>query len=1085
MPKFEAKRMLLIGLGSTGNQILNEVQDKIRWEFGDPNAMSWVRYLGIETHTGTRELPPTDTVYITLEENEYQTVLRTPEVFQEQLHLQDWLDMPRIRSAGMTSVKTGAGNNRMIGRLAFFSTRNFTAIRDNIQQRVNQLNQLGQIEAQKTLSDAFSGAPWEVAFDDPGIEIITVGTLCGGTCSGIFLDFGYLLRRLNRDMGLSADTRAILTLPHTGVTNTLHGANAYSALMELDYFSDTVNTYYAKYPDLPNRTDHIGQTPYDRAFLIESGGIDQTATTRLNNVAAQYIYARLMFRPVREKTDGSAIDPVANHFEQVSLCGAPQRYYTFGLANLEYPTTQIRRACSARLAGAALGSWLSPYAAPVDAGWMRQIQVEPGILTNRLLDRSGSAVTKAVEDAVRNYARRSEQNLSLLAEMESGLPAVFDAVGPNEPTFAELEPSLVRKTVEGNWKTVYAAVRQEWQARVERVLSGSDSGDIRCGMDRVLKEAQAAFAWLQQETKRLQEKQAAASQRSASDEMMAQMRRERTNARAVGDDPLLGIALWKSQALRHHIQRAEKFALRYVQERAQFVVEAYGLTALYQELEGLARRIIARIESGANPTGVQATVQRLHEHFQSDYTRLASTVPNTPGRVVFTPKDKNDQGNNTVDIAAERTMTALGASTGDFNGLNPPQVEQRLHQKLIVRWMTDQRLTEELFREPASYWDVVRNEQELEQRRQINPRDLRLLEELTRDYFAAILNRSIVDEIGAQQMGALLPQVDQEADLQLPLNLGDPCHENDVAKSWKYLFHPSTEHNADVQGTLVASLAPLHIRNGAVEYGDLRRIAILQERCAFPLSTLTGLDRLEDLYSQLRNQGKDLHNRADIVWAGIIRRAGQKQDLLRAEQLFVTAVALEVVQYLGLGATKPYRFTYPAFVGAMQTKELPADLRRAAYDLDLDSVVYTTLQKQTLGKIQELGVSTAAMLLRDFINAVGAPADAQARRQFRAPLPLYQKGDQVIASRLYGAIEAYLVDNAPPTYQQLIALMGSSQIRSYTFYPQGTRLPDGTEVRQPGFYCLCNQRLAPPDGEAHIPTSCPLCGRKLVVNAIN
>src|SRR5205807_6516882 len=118
--------------------------------------------------------------------------------------------------------------------------------------------------------------------------------------------------------------------------------------------------------------------------------------------------------------------------------------------------------------------------------------------------------------------------------------------------------------------------------------------------------------------------------------------------------------------------------------------------------------------------------------------------------------------------------------------------------------------------------------------------------------------------------------------------------------------------------------------------------------------------------------------------------------------------------YLGLGAAKPYRFTYPAFVGGTQTRDLPADLRRAAYDLYLDAVVYTTLQKQTLGKIQELGVATAAMLLRDFINAVGAPDDALSRRQFRADFPLYQKGDQVTKSRLYGAIEAYLIDNEPP-----------------------------------------------------------------------
>ena len=98
MPSVDAKKVLLIGLGSTGNQVLKKVQEKIRWEFVPLEAMPWVRFLGVETDQATELLGPVDSKWITMEEQEMQGVIRRPADLNGKIALEDWIDMDRNSS---------------------------------------------------------------------------------------------------------------------------------------------------------------------------------------------------------------------------------------------------------------------------------------------------------------------------------------------------------------------------------------------------------------------------------------------------------------------------------------------------------------------------------------------------------------------------------------------------------------------------------------------------------------------------------------------------------------------------------------------------------------------------------------------------------------------------------------------------------------------------------------------------------------------------------------------------------------------------------------------------------------------------
>ncbi len=188
-------KTLVIGLGSTGTQVCNELVKRIEWELGSLERAPWVNFLAIETNSGERSPLRRSGDFYTIGFNnaEYQNVLTNPRAYTELIDLETWADMNTLRK--LPDPENGAGNIRMVGRLSLLYGDNYDRIRDAVVHRVERLRDLKEDQAQVARGALGDGSNPDIAFDHAGaVRVFVVGTLCGGTCSGLAPDFGYFLR---------------------------------------------------------------------------------------------------------------------------------------------------------------------------------------------------------------------------------------------------------------------------------------------------------------------------------------------------------------------------------------------------------------------------------------------------------------------------------------------------------------------------------------------------------------------------------------------------------------------------------------------------------------------------------------------------------------------------------------------------------------------------------------------------------------------------------------------------------------------------------------------------------------------------
>lgn len=118
------------------------------------------------------------------------------------------------------AIEDGASGIRPVGRLAFF--HNYRKIQEAIKVAENRTRG----HEKKLLEKGF--------LVEPGLNIFVVGSLCGGTGSGMFLDVAYSLRRAYSDKENQIVGYLIISPELYGNTPSMN-ANTYAALKELNY----------------------------------------------------------------------------------------------------------------------------------------------------------------------------------------------------------------------------------------------------------------------------------------------------------------------------------------------------------------------------------------------------------------------------------------------------------------------------------------------------------------------------------------------------------------------------------------------------------------------------------------------------------------------------------------------------------------------------------------------------------------------------------------------------------------------------------------------------------------------------------
>lgn len=228
------KRTLIVGLGSTGLDILHAFQDYWYERFNNTDT-SLVKLINIETHEGNKpESKPTGTMItqIFIENNGMrydklaEELCKKTNPLKEVYYLPwdwrwtnkiDWSTLKALQNAGAGGVRAGgrmllhspdkknqSNALEFVGKVKHTLNEEFKPI-ESVNDRVAKeiFESLGfskdqWVEGTKTSEDK-DGIPKSTQnphFEGKEIKAIVVGSLAGGTASGMFIDIGFILQNI-------------------------------------------------------------------------------------------------------------------------------------------------------------------------------------------------------------------------------------------------------------------------------------------------------------------------------------------------------------------------------------------------------------------------------------------------------------------------------------------------------------------------------------------------------------------------------------------------------------------------------------------------------------------------------------------------------------------------------------------------------------------------------------------------------------------------------------------------------------------------------------------------------------------------
>lgn len=272
---------LFVGLGTTGTNILIELRKLMAEEYGHA-GLPLFRYIAIETHgevnvQNTNQMDDYERINLiraTIPNVKPVRLKLTPGEPLYNPHLVDWLDreLLKIEAGGFMD---GASNIRMAGRLCLWE--NWPDVQATFANAIGAI--MAPATKRKTINilterKKIAGHP----LDDTGsIKVYVLGSLCGGSCSGMLIDVGYFFRYLLSAYGDKSRINGIFTTfdkNHAAKPDAMfniRSANCYASLLELNYYHHQETTYDITFPD-GQKIESTREKPFDYTLFVSPSG---------------------------------------------------------------------------------------------------------------------------------------------------------------------------------------------------------------------------------------------------------------------------------------------------------------------------------------------------------------------------------------------------------------------------------------------------------------------------------------------------------------------------------------------------------------------------------------------------------------------------------------------------------------------------------------------------------------------------------------------------------------------------------------------------------------------------------------------
>jgi hypothetical protein len=248
---------MVVGVGGMGTNTVRAVKRRFRNVWGSEQLPGMIQLLALDTEPLVNRL---DQEPLFADEFAYMgkfDATRLVANLDQHPEIARWWNYPSIP---LGYIHNGAKQLRPIGRLCFF--RNYVTFKQMLETKLANLDKIRDMETAQN-----RGFPVVGNYQ----LIYVVGSLCGGTGSGMFMDTVHRIRAAVRN---NARIVGIFFLPdvlENEISSDLQRrrirANAYAALKELNYFQET-QKFQALYPSEQRELPDTPYAPFDFIFLI-------------------------------------------------------------------------------------------------------------------------------------------------------------------------------------------------------------------------------------------------------------------------------------------------------------------------------------------------------------------------------------------------------------------------------------------------------------------------------------------------------------------------------------------------------------------------------------------------------------------------------------------------------------------------------------------------------------------------------------------------------------------------------------------------------------------------------------------------
>ncbi|MGC8669501.1 MAG: tubulin-like doman-containing protein [Chthonomonadales bacterium] len=950
MPAAKFKKTLVVGLGTSGKEICDAIAERLQWKYGDVRKIPWVRFLVLETDADTRRgaLKGGDIVHLGIRADAFANLKQDRTPYDQQIDLSTWIDEQILAEMPGGSVTSGAGNIRMIGRLALLYPENYNNVRRCLRDRVDDLQNLKEgDDAVKEFKKVSGSGSNDIEFDR-NLRVFVVGSLCGGTCSGTITDFGYIVKHV---LGNADDkVTAIVTLPWDRLSSAESATadrfkrNAFVALQEINHFcfrrKDIPPPRIKAGGELLNTEENF---PYDAFYLIMPEGPSKTALDKMHRAVADRVYLNIF---------NDAIDPykrLVDAFKGRSTDessfgdrehNAPY-FCTFGLSTIEFPVEEVIKACTYKLMFQALIDWTSGRQ---DGDELEEDLKAAGLSYDQLV---ASVMTfKADGSAIEDELKAVRENLQ--KDAEKNPRAVKEKIEQVRSKFQRDYPRRASKSADRYAKEVYDRVEE----RIRSIVLGPHGlYRVRVLLTQLLDQL---------------------------DELEKLPRPDPSPFAAVVDTIVNGLTVMPGlgwwRFVPWLVRRAKGPAgagIRRLLNAVSSELDSRQADLVFRALEGGKARFLLRLRRRIEvlrdrADRLNARINELKNALDADIIRLASEIPSLNGKVLFKPAP-----NGTVEQKYLEELEKKGAN--EF--LDWREVEEQEGRKIIRAWEN----LPEMLREGAapSFLDIG----SVPKSGEPIPAEAReKMEAAARAVFTELRNTSVVREL--RNVGDPEPYFRDAVRVMEPLlhvNEADArAYGGSPLQSWLLALIPGNDADQNWVWDELSRAGIDKTRTQRQKSDDISQIVLLKEYHYFPLRACRSiLDNSSDTTSALSNakcsEFATFHTRKDVEWISFSKRENELHS--RNEEWLALGYLLNIVELRAghLRFSRP-----PRGPGDKDEVVLPAPIASAARSkVFADERGY--LQNKVEAELKDRAAETSHAQVLDYLHNRLQSSDAAAR----------------------------------------------------------------------------------------------------------